>query len=395
MEIRSYKFDRTEFAGSLGDLGTLIPLSVALILINGLSATSVLLMIGLFYIFSGFYFRLPIPVQPLKLVSAIAIAFPEKVTLPILAAAGMTFGACLLMLSLTGLIDWLARFFRKPIMRGIQLGLGLILFNKGMALILKPELFINGADSAIYIAGVPLNPVIGIAGGMLTLVLLASKRFPAALVLVSAGLMFGILAGALNNADLTPGPTAVRFYIPTLSDFSSALILLVIPQMPLTLGNAVMGTADTCLTLFGEDDRVRRATYRGFSTSMGLMNLFTGMIAGMPMCHGSGGLAAHYRFGARTGGSNLMIGLLFVILGLGFGQIGISFLSAIPNAVLGVLLVFAGLELLMLIRDIKEKNDLFVAGLIAGIGFATHNMGIAFFTGIIVMNLMKWQDIKI
>ncbi len=128
---------------------------------------------------------------------------------------------------------------------------------------------------------------------------------------------------------------------------------------------------------------------------MGFINILTGVIAGMPMCHGAGGLAAHYRFGARTGGSNVMIGAIFVLIALVFGKIGISLLSSIPNAVLGILLLYAGLELALLIRDVKEKRDLFVALMIAGIGLATTNMGIAFFVGIVVMYLIKWKDIEI
>lgn len=225
--------------------------------------------------------------------------------------------------------------------------------------------------------------------------LLSSKRFPAALVVVSAGLVIGIIFGALENAALTLGPTSVQFYMPTADDFINAFILLVVPQIPLTIGNAVMGTADTCHTLFGKGPLTEKASYRAFATSMGLMNTAIGMIGGMPVCHGAGGLAAHYRFGARTGGSNIMIGIVFLIIALGFGKIGISLLSAIPNAVLGILLLFAGLELGMMIKDVSEKNDLFVALLIAGIGFATTNMGIAFFMGIVVMYLIKLRDIKL
>ena len=120
MAKTGFKFDRLEFAGSLGDLGTLIPLSVALMVLNDLSVSAVLLMVALFYLGSGLYFRLPVPVQPLKLVSAIAIAFPAKITVPIMAAAGISFGLILLILAATGLIDWLARFFTRPIVRGIQ-----------------------------------------------------------------------------------------------------------------------------------------------------------------------------------------------------------------------------------------------------------------------------------
>ncbi len=395
MQIGSFKFDRVEFAGSLGDLGTLIPLSVALIVITGLGVTSVLLMVGLFYIVSGIYYKLPIPVQPLKVVSAIAIAYPAKITLPIIAASGITFGAILLFLSFTGLIDWLAKFFTKPIMRGIQLGLGLILITKGISFIQKPELFIQKSGAVISFTGISFNLVIGILGFVIVLMLISSKRFPAAIVIVFTGIVIGVLSGALEGVSLSLGPAPIKVFKPTMDDFVNAFILLVIPQIPLTLGNAVMGTADTCFSLFGKGESTKRVSYRGFATSMGLTNIVTGSIAGMPMCHGAGGLAAHYRFGARTGGSNVMIGAIFVLIALVFGKIGISLLSSIPNAVLGILLLYAGLELALLIRDVKEKRDLFVALMIAGIGLATTNMGIAFFVGIVVMYLIKWKDIEI
>ena len=128
---------------------------------------------------------------------------------------------------------------------------------------------------------------------------------------------------------------------------------------------------------------------------MGLANIPVGFLAGMPMCHGAGGLAAHYRFGARTGGSNIMIGLFFVIIALAFGMVGVSILSSIPYAVLGVLLLFAGIELALLVRDVTEKEDLFVVLLIAGIGLATTNMSIAFGAGIVVVQLFKWAKVKI
>ncbi len=392
MEIGAFRFDRMEIAGSLGDLGTLIPLTVALVVVNGLSITTVLLMVGIFYIASGIYFKLPVPVQPLKVVSAIAIAFPHKITLPVMAASGIIFGALLLFMAFTGLIDWLAKYFEKPIMRGIQLGLGFILINKGMGFIMKDALFINKSGSSFLPGHIPINLIIGISGGFLTLFLLNNKRFPAAIVLILAGILTGIFFGALENIDFMLGPSQVHFYLPGPGDFLTALFLLVIPQMPLTLGNAVMGTADTCYALFGKGEKTKRATYKAFAASMGYINIFTGFLGGMPMCHGSGGLAAHYRFGARTGGSNIIIGVIFLILALVFGKISISLLTILPNSVMGVLLFFAGLELALLIKDITKKEELFITLIIAGIGFATTNMGIAFFTGMIVSYIRKRQN---
>lgn len=394
MKIGTFRFDRLEFAGSLGDLGTLIPLSVAMILVTDLSVTPVLFMIGIFYIFSGLYYKLPIPVQPLKVVAAIAIACPEKISLPIIAASGILFGLILLFLAFTGFIDWLAKFFTKPVVRGVQLGLGFILMDKGLDLVLRPELFATKSISPFFWQGISMNTTIGIAGFLIALLLLSNRRFPAALVIVVSGVIIGLLYGSLENIDLSLGPTATKIYWPTADNYLTALVLLIIPQLPLTLGNAVMGTADTCTSLFGKDPHAKRTTYRALATSMGITNVFAGFLGAMPMCHGAGGLAAHYRFGARTGGSNMMIGIIFLVIALAFGKTGISLLSSIPNAILGVLLLYAGIELALLVRDVSEKDDLFISILIAAIGFSTTNMGIAFVAGILVMRLIRWRRIR-
>jgi len=395
MQLGAYKFDRLEFAGSMGDIGTLIPLSIALIVINGLSVTPVFLMVGLFYIICGLYFRLPIPVQPLKVVSAIAIAYPTKITASVIAASGLIFGTVLMFLALTRLIDWIAAFFSRPIVRGIQLGLGLILIQKGLNFILKTELFINQLSARYEVLNVPVNPLVGIAAALITLLLLTSRRFPAAIVIITAGICISLLTGALDSISFTLGPTNFGLDLPSSQDFFNALILLVIPQIPLTLGNAIIGTSDAVRILFKEDPNRVKASNQALTISMGLVNIVTGFFSGMPMCHGSGGLAAHHRFGARTGGSNIMIGIVFVVIALAFGTIGIALLMLIPNGILGVLLLFAGLELALLVRDVKTKNDLFVTLIVAGIGFVTTNMGIAFVVGILVYYLIKWRKLEL
>lgn len=389
MRLRSFEFNLRELSGSIGDFGTLIPLSIALITINELSFTSVFLMVGIFYFLSGLYFRLPIPVQPLKVVAAIAIASPDKVTLPVMAATGIIFGIFLLLLSLTGLIDQLARLFTKPIVRGIQLGLGFILITRGIDLIKDKDLFVEGLTNEAMAGSVPVNLIIGLVAIVLVIFLLNSRKLPAALVIVIAGIVTGAAYGAFDDTVWDFGPADMEFFTPGLDEYTTALYLLVLPQIPLTIGNAVIGTTDTAQSLFGTGRSTRRATNIRFATSMGLANIPTGFLGAMPMCHGAGGLAAHYRFGARTGGSNMMIGLIFVLIALTLGTAGVSILSSIPQSVLGVLLMFAGLELAILVRDVKKKDELFIVSLIAGIGLATTNMGIAFGAGIIVSQLIK------
>ncbi len=387
-----YEFGRMEFAGSLGDLGTLIPLSIALIVINGLNATAVFLMVGLFYIGAGLYYKLPIPVQPLKVVSAIAIA--SQMDAATIAASGYLMGVILLFIATTGIVDSLARLFTKPIVRGIQLGLGFILISKGMAFIGKDELLINGAKGSAVIWNVSQNTLVGVLGVLLVILLLTNKRLPAAIAVILFGLVVSALSGAVGGVSFSIGFEPISLFLPDQAVLLNALVLLVIPQIPLTVGNAIMGTADTARSLFGEE-KAKRSTFRSLGTSMGLANIGTGAVMGMPLCHGAGGLAAHYRFGARTGGSSLMIGAIFVVIAVVFGKMAISLLSLIPNSILGVLLLFAGLELAMLIRDITEKKDFFVAFFIAGIALATTNMGIAFIAGMILLYIIDLAKVEI
>lgn len=391
-ELR-FRFDRVELAGAFGDLGTLLPIVVAMIFINQLSSSSVFLAFGLFYLVAGYYYRLPIPVQPLKAVGAIAIAYPAVITESVIGASGIIFGLFLLILSLTGTIDRLAKLFSPAVVRGIQFTLGLIFLKKGIELIVSKELFISGIPGKL--AEYPINLVLGIAVFVLVLLFLDNKRFPAALVALAVGIASGILLGGAEQLRLSFGPTEIRLVTPSLNDFWSALILLILPQIPLTIGNACVGTADTCSTIFAGNPQLKKAKPGRFAFSMGIFNLPAGFFGAVPMCHGTGGLAAHYRFGARTGGAPIIIGLVFVVIALALGEFGFSLLSIIPQSVLGVLLVFAGLELCPLLRSLKTNEEYFIALLIAGIALAVPNMAWAFGIGIAVDIFLRKMRVKI
>jgi len=387
------KFDRVELAGAFGDLGTLLPIVVAMIFINKLSPSSVFLTFGLFYVVTGYYYRLPVPVQPLKAVGAIAIAYPAVITESVIGASGIIFAVFLLAASLTGMIDQLAKLFSQAVVRGIQLTLGLIFLKKGIELIINKDIFMSGMQGNF--AGLPVNLIVGIVVFGLVLLLLDNKRFPAALVALAVGIASGIALGGLSELKLSLGPTEMHFVKPSLADFWTAAIMLIIPQIPLTIGNACVGTADTCTALFTGNSELRKAKAGKFAFSMGLMNLPAGLLGAVPMCHGTGGLAAHYRFGARTGGAPIMIGAFFVVIALVLGEFGFTLLSIIPQSVLGVLLVFAGLELCPLLRSLKTNEEYFVALLIAGIALAVPNMGWAFGAGIVVDIFIRKMKVKI
>lgn len=390
---RPLRFDRLELAGAFGDLGTLLPIVIAMILINQLSPSTVFLSFGLFYLLAGLYYGLPVPVQPLKAVGAIAIAYPAVITESVIGASGIVFGAILLVLALTGMVDRLARLFSPAVVRGIQLTLGLIFLKKGIELIVSPNLFISGAQGRF--AGYSLNLIIGLSVFALILLLLDNKRFPAALAALAVGIGAGLALGGLGEAPLAIGPTAMHFISPSSGDFWTALIMLVLPQIPLTIGNACVGTADTCTVLFEGNPLLAKAKAGKFALSMGIVNFLAGFFGAVPMCHGTGGLAAHYRFGARTGGAPVMIGIFFIVVALILGELGFTLLALIPNSVLGVLLVFAGLELCPLLRSLKSNEEYFVALLIAGIALAVPNMAWAFGIGILTDLFIRRFKVRI
>jgi sulfate permease, SulP family len=387
------RFDRVEFAGALGDLGTLLPIVVAMILINKLSPSAVFLSFGLFYLITGYYYRLPVPVQPLKAVGAIAIAYPLLITESVIGAAGIIFGVILLLLSITGTVNALAKIFTQPVVRGIQLSLGLVFLRKGIELIVQKNLFLSGVAGRF--AEYNLNIILGVAVFVMVLALLDNKKLPAALAALAAGIIAGLAFGGFDSLRFSIGPTRIGVISPSLKDFWIAFIMLILPQIPLTIGNACVGTADTCCTLFPKNPLLSKTKAGNFALTMGLANLPAGIIGAVPMCHGTGGLAAHYRFGARTGGAPIMIGILFVVMALAFGEFGFTLLAMIPNSVLGVLLIFAGLELCPLIRSLKTNEEYFVALLISGIALAVPNMAWAFGIGIAADLFIRKMKIKI
>nr|NJM02661.1 hypothetical protein [Desulfobacula sp.] len=246
--FENFKFNRLELAGSLGDLGTLLPIVLGMIMINHLSPSAVFLSFGLLYILTGFYFKLPVPVQPLKAVGAIAIAYPALITESVIGASGIIFGTLMLVFYFTGLVDKLAKLFTQPVVRGIQLALGLVFLRKGIDLIVNKNLFMS--DTAASLSGLNLNLIIGVLVFVMVLVLLDNKHLPAAMAAVGVGILAGLFFGGFKGQAFSLGPTDIRLIFPSVNDFWVAFSMLILPQIPLTIGNSCVGTADTCSMLF-------------------------------------------------------------------------------------------------------------------------------------------------
>jgi SulP family sulfate permease len=397
---QGYKFNRLEFAGSLGDLGTLLPLAIGMILINGLKPTGLFLTIGIFYVLAGIYYGVTVPVQPMKVIGAYAIATAMNASQ--ITASGYLMGFVLLLIGATGAITLIGRYIPKSVVRGVQLSTGTLLMVQGVNLMLGTSMLqkihqtVEPYLSVQSIGPIPIGIIIGIAGGCLTLVLLENKRFPAGLIVVIAGLVLGLILGSRQGLDeLRVGinlPPFLPYGWPTRADFAFALFALVLPQIPMTLGNAVIAYADLSNEYFKEQSS--RVTYRTACISMALANLLSSTFGGMPLCHGAGGLAAHYRFGARTAGSNIMIGAVFIALALFLGSHSLVFINLLPLSVLGILLLFAGSQLCLTILDLTTRKDMFVSLVILGITLAT-NLAAGFLAGIGVAYIIKLEKLRV
>lgn len=364
------KLDIHEFSGAVGDLGTLLPLAFALVVVNGFPPERIFLLFGLVYIFTGWYFKVPVAVQPLKAMAVIAIA--KGFSVEMLSVTAFFYGILLLFLSLTGLIKFLQKLFTPGLVRGVQLGIGLILAQKAIELVVQKGILLNFADSSLAI-----NIILLISATAVISLFQFRKKFPIALVLIFLSIIF------FNFSGYSPGITyadenLISFTLPDFSKLLDALIFLIIPQLPLTLGNAVYAANDICHTLW--EDQAKKVTAPKLGFSIGLSDTVIGLLGGFPVCHGAGGMAAHAQFGAKTGKATIIIGSVFIFLSLaGFS----SFLFFIPVPLLAAMLLFDSYRLSMLVKKVKDNIQLVTALLVGIISFATKNLSIALAAGII------------
>ena len=395
-----YRFNRLEFAGSLGDLGTLLPLALGLILINGLSPNGVFLSVGLFFIFSGIYFGVTVPVQPMKVIGAYSIA--TAMTASQITASGYLIALVLLIIGASGAMTVIGKYIPTSVVRGVQLSTGSLLMVQGIKFMLgtsKLQIIRQAAEPYLSIGSIgplPIGIMIGTLGGILTLLLIENKKLPAGLFVVLGGLALGLIFGTREGFDrLRLGihfPNFLPFGWPTKADFTFALFALVLPQIPMTLGNAVIAYADLSTDYFGQSSK--KVTYKASCISMALANFLSSTIGGMPICHGAGGLAAHYRFGARSAGSNLMIGIIFVALSVFLGSDSLSVIYLLPLSVLGILLLFAGSQLALAIMDLENRKDFFVVLVMLAITLST-NLAAGFIVGIGVAWVLKVEKLNV
>lgn len=373
------RFDRMEWAGAFGDLGTLIPFVVAYIGMVGMDPFGILFAFGVSLIVCGAYYRTPMPVQPMKAAGAVAAtqaAQTAVITPAAVVGASLATGVLWLLLGMTGAARRVAALVPRFVVVGIVLGLGIAFMLEGVKMMAT-------------------GWVIAAIGFIGTLLLLTNRSIPAMFLLLIFGALCGVTAEPALLQKLSD--VMIEFRAPsfalsdlTWKDFALGLVFLALPQLPLTLGNAIMATAEENNRLFPD----RAVNENKLSTSTGVLNLFSSSVGGIPMCHGAGGMAGHVAFGARTGGATVILGVILLFLALFMSGSVQTLFSVLPKAILGVILFLTGAQLALGSCEFsKDKGERFITLITAA--FCIWNVGLGFLAGMVGAYLNKRGLLKL
>ncbi len=355
--IGEFEFNFKEFSGALGDFGTFLPLAIGFIVVNDMNPGSFMLVFGLSNIATGLIYRAPMPLQPMKAIAAVAIATGWSGDL--ITATALSMGLFWLFMSLLPQTDRLISATPPAVIRGIQLALGISLGWTGLTMI-------TGDSIPIGIAAVAMILMLNWGG----------RRGPSAIIILIVGLLISISENPVPGTLFQFTPPEITF--PSLALAWEGFYRGGIAQIPLTFTNAVIACAALLTEYFPE----RRVPERYLMGNMALMNLGSSLLGGFPMCHGAGGLASQYYFGARTGGANIMEGTVEVLAGLFLGSTMVSIFSTFPEALVGAMMLMVGIELGKFSSTV-DRCDLpsVVATAAAGVYW---NLGIGFLAGLTV-----------
>lgn len=326
----------SELSGALGDLGTLLPLMITLAVNGSISLSTTLVFSGFYNLVTGIVFGIPLPVQPMKAIAAAAIA--SKTSLRETMAAGSVTSIIVLLLSVTGLLRWVTRVIPVPVIKGIQFGAGLSLIISAGTSLLQP---------LVWFLPWPLDNRVWALLAFLSLIATQKlARFPYALIVFLVGIVlaFVILTTDHLGHGHHYGLPWFRFWDPytVLPNWSPDAIGMGVAQLPLTTLNSVIAASALASDLL---PNLPSPSVTELGISVALMNLLGCWFGAMPVCHGAGGLAAQYRFGARSGASIVLLGLFKIVLGLVLGESLLGLIMAFPKSLLGIMVIAAGLEL--------------------------------------------------
>lgn len=371
----SIQFNRQELSGAFGDIGTDLPLIIAMILAANLYIPGALIMFGVMQILTGLIYKMPMPAQPLKAMATLVIA--QQIGGNVLLGAGLAIGVVMLILSVTGLLDKLALWIPKAVVRGLQLGLGLSLCSLAFKNYISSD--------SIY------GYILAFIAFIIVLLFIDNKKYPASLLVIVLGIVYALFF----KIDVGKIPSALGFSlpvfgIPTIEDITKGFILLALPQIPLSLGNSIIATKQVAKDLFPEKEEL---SIKKIGITYSLMNLVNPFFGGIPTCHGSGGMVGHYAFGGRTGGSVVIYGSLFVFLGLFLSNGFHNVIQAFPLPVLGIILLFEGIALSTLIKDTIEVRKNFLIAILVGV--IAFGLPYGFVISMIVGTVVYYAPIKL
>ena len=367
MKIKSFEFNLRELAGSMGDFGTLFPLAIGYIAVCGLDPAGFLVMMGLANISTGLIYRLPMPIEPMKVLAIVAIT--QHWTPSMIYASGFAMGVVWLIITLTGIISWISRITPYSVVRGIQITLGVLLAVEAFKMIFAGWL-------------------LGLISIVVVLFFRQNRHAPAAVVLMLLGLAIMFFKGQFAQIS-QPG-----IQLPTLTTFSlkeawQSLLLAGFSQIPLTITNAVIATAALIKTYWPD----RQVSEKQLSWNQAIMNLILPFFGGMPTCHGAGGLAGQYYFGARTGGTNIIEGMIEIILGLFLAGSIATLFTVFPSSIIGAMMFLVGLELTKFAKGIRLDKDLIPMSSTVIVALMT-NMAYGFLVGLLIFHSVRYLSRK-
>lgn len=364
VEKKYKKFTLREFGGAFGDWGTLVPFIIGYISIVGLSPAGIFLTLGITNIILGVKFNLPLPVQPQKTIGTVAIS--EGWNPDIVISTGFGTGVIWFLLGFSKKLNYIVSKVPIIAVRGIQLGLAFILGWTGI-LLFSENLFLGFISISII------------------LLFIKNKPIPSAIILTFGGILLMFFTGVINITELKFGIPTLSFGIPTWNNFLYGMLYAGIAQLFLTLTNVMIATVVLIKELFPEKEGIDANT---LAFNMGAMNLINPFLVGMPLCHGSGGLMAQYAFGARTGGSMILEGIMELFLGLFFSDTLFLLFTKFPMAILGAMLIYTAFLLgKIAFRDFNIKT--FPIILISAIFSYLINIAIGFLIGITLYYIFK------
>jgi len=361
MRIRDFEFNLRELAGSMGDIGTLFPLAVGYFAFTGLNPAGLLVMMGLANIITGIVYRLPMPIEPMKILAVTAIT--QRWSPSLVYATGFGTGIFWLILSFAGLVTKIAAITPMNIVRGIQVTLGITLAIAGFKM-------------------VSISWILGIVSIFIVVLLRNNRYAPAAIVLLVLGIAVMGFQGELTRV------VNLGFTLPPITIFKpieiwQGFVLAGFAQIALTATNAIIATSALITQYFPN----RTVSEKKLALNHGLINIVSPFFGGMPMCHGAGGLAGQYFFGARTGGTNIIEGIIEISMGLFLAGSISTFFTLFPEPIIGAMLLLVGIQLTGFVRDTKFR-DLPIIGLVTVLALLT-NMAIGFVAGLGVFHAIR------